>query len=374
MTSSLPPAIALVPGFFGFDHRGESTYFADRFIAGLRCVLEARGIAPIPVLSVSTLGIASLVKRQSDLLGELRALETKDRLGGPRSWHLVGHSTGGVDAALLLRDAPLVAEGGTTTYGSSGWGEWEELVGRIRSVTTVAAPHFGTGLAESPLARFAGGRPSLLAIRDMTRAGLDLARRGDLSSRIDFALSASPQLEKMPFFLFRMMLMNELARDLRPAVSAPLSARPVRPSAEGSVFSIATVAPRPDHDHSDKLFRDMWRWTHRGSVEASPTSLQAHAFEDPELRLPSQRGMTLPAIAPGDNDGIVTTNRQVIGELIGLVVGDHVDVLGRYRRSSLVDEKVIDPGLLTSGADFGDDEFFALLVRMGDRIARVIRS
>ena len=53
--SALPPAVALVPGFFGFDHHGETTYFADRFVAGLRSVLEARGLAGVPVLSVSTL-------------------------------------------------------------------------------------------------------------------------------------------------------------------------------------------------------------------------------------------------------------------------------------------------------------------------------
>ena len=65
-STSFPPAVALVPGFFGFNHRGESTYFADRFVAGLRCVLEARGAVGIPVLSVSTLGIGSLRKRQAD--------------------------------------------------------------------------------------------------------------------------------------------------------------------------------------------------------------------------------------------------------------------------------------------------------------------
>ena len=59
---------------------------------------------------------------------------------------------------------------------------------------------------------------------------------------------------------------------------------------------------------------------------------------------------------------------------VGLVIGDHVDVLGRYRRASLIDEKVIDPGLLTSGADFGDDEFFGLLVRIGERIAEMVMT
>jgi hypothetical protein len=36
--SKFPPPICLGPGFFGFDHRGESTYFADRFVASLSSV------------------------------------------------------------------------------------------------------------------------------------------------------------------------------------------------------------------------------------------------------------------------------------------------------------------------------------------------
>jgi pimeloyl-ACP methyl ester carboxylesterase len=378
--SSYPPAVALVPGFFGFDHRGESTYFADRFVAGLRAVLEANGIARVPVLSVSTLGIAGLRKRQADLLRELRALETPTdgypRLGGRRTWHLVGHSTGGVDAALLLRETPLAPARapGETTLGAEGWGEWNDLVQRISSVTTLAAPHFGTGLADSPLARFACGHPSLPAAWDLVAAAADLLRRGDLSSRIRFAMSATPGVAKMPYFLLQMALMNELARDLSPEVLGPISARPVRRSAEGRVFSVATVAPRPGAGHPDKLFRDMWRWTHDGRTKpASPAVARASRLDDLALRLPSQRDICLPPIDAGDNDGVVSTECQVLGELIGLVVGDHVDVLGRYRRSSLIDAKVIDPGLLTSGAEFGDDEFFGLLVLIGERIAAMLR-
>jgi pimeloyl-ACP methyl ester carboxylesterase len=378
--AAFPPAIALVPGFFGFDHRGESTYFADRFIAGLRCVLEARGASGVPVLSVSTLAIASLQRRQADLLAELTALEKPTakapRLGGPRTWHLVGHSTGGVDAALLLRDAPLVDTEQGATFGREGWGPWSELVGRVSSVTTIAAPHFGTGLAESPLARWSAGHYlSVPAVRDMALAALDVTRRGDLGSRIRFAMSATPGVRKMPLFLVQMMLMNQLARDLRPQVLGALSARPIRRSAEGRVFSLATVAPRPEAGHPDKLFRDMWRWTHDATMaHSSFPHPPAAALDDAGLRLPSQRSIRLPPIDAGDNDGVVNTQRQVFGEMIGLVVGDHADVLGRYRRSSLIDEKVIDPGLLTSGADFGDDEFFGLLLRIGERIARMVST
>jgi hypothetical protein len=378
MTTSLPPAVALVPGFFGFEHRGSSTYFADRFVAGLRGVLEARGVVGVPVLSVSTVGIGSLSHRQTDLLTELRALETptarERRLGGPRSWHLVGHSSGGVDAAMLLREGALIQSEGMSSF-ANGWGPWADLVERIASVTTIAAPHFGTGFADSPLARFASGNWSLDALRDMAMGTLDTARRGDLSSRLAFARSASPTFERLPMFLVRMMFRNELAKDLRPELLSPLSARPLRPSMQGRVFSIATVAPRPPPDHSDKLFRDMWRWTHEGALRSSsPPPPRTADLDAATLRLPSQKAIPLPPIDAADNDGVVTTCRQMLGEIIGLVIGDHVDVLGRYRRSSLVDEKLIDPGLLTSGADFGDDQFFELLLRVGDRIARVVTS
>ncbi len=377
MSNAFPPAIALVPGFFGFDHRGETTYFADRFVAGLRSALEARGIANIPVLSVSTLGIGSLCKRQEDLLRELRALETPGpngpRLAGPRTWHLVGHSTGGVDAAMLLRQAPLAERKAGVEYAARGWGEWTDLVERVGSVTTIAAPHFGTGLAESPIARFVAGHPSPAAARDMVSAALSIAHRGDLTSRIRFALSSTPGLSKMPFFLLQMLLMNELARDLRPEVLAPLSAQPLRAAAADRMFSIATIAPRPGSDHSDHLFRDMWRWTHEGSESASALPQPASsALDDVTLRLPTQRTLGLSAVAVGDNDGVATTQRQVLGELIGVVIGDHVDVLGRYRRTSLIDDKVIDPGLLTSGAEFGDNQFFELLLRVAHNIARMI--
>jgi len=370
-----PPAVALVPGFFGFEHRGDTTYFADRFVAGLRSVLEARGLNRVPVLSVSTLGIGSLRQRQLDLLSELRALEngspSAPKLGGPRSWHLVGHSTGGVDAALLLRESPLDRAAERATFARAGWGEWEDLVARVASVTTIAAPHFGTGLAEAPLARFVAGERRALPVSDLAKVGLDLARRGDIASRLEFAFSAAPALKQMPFFIWHLLLMNQLAADLRPSVLAELSSQPLPSSAEGRIFSIATVAPRPAQTHSDRLFRDLWRWTEGGSKSAqSLPHVATAALDDRALRLSSQRDLALPPVSETDNDGVATTKRQVLGELIGVIVGDHVDVLGRYRRRSLIDDKIIDPGLLTSGAEFGDDEFFELLLRIGERIAR----
>jgi pimeloyl-ACP methyl ester carboxylesterase len=381
MTSALPPAIALVPGFFGFDHRQARTYFADRFVASLRSGLEARGFARVPVVPLSTLPIASLRRRQEELVRELTKLETateaSQRLGGPRAWHLVGHSTGGVDAALLLRDSALVDDATGTGYGNAGWGKATDLVERIRSVTSIAAPHFGSALAECPLARLFRLQPSLAALRDAAWGTIDIVRRGDLGGRIDFARSAMPGLSKTPFFIAELLFKNDLARDLRPAVLVPLLRRPVRADMKGRVFSVVTMAPRPASDHSDKLFRDMWSWTHDAPSHVTmpdPLLPSAPGLDDLSLRLETQRELTLPTIGPGDNDGVVSTQRQVLGEPIALVIGDHVDVLGRYRRVSALDDKVIDPGLLTSGAEFGDDDFFGLVGRVVDRIAKVLSS
>jgi pimeloyl-ACP methyl ester carboxylesterase len=88
----------------GFNHRRGTTYFADRFVAGLRTRLEHRFGGPFPVVPVSTLPIGSLAERQEKLLADLNELDR--RLDYP-IWHLLGHSTGGVDAAMLARTRRL---------------------------------------------------------------------------------------------------------------------------------------------------------------------------------------------------------------------------------------------------------------------------
>jgi hypothetical protein len=69
---------------------------------------------------------------------------------------------------------------------------------------------------------------------------------------------------------------------------------------------------------------------------------------------------------------VVNTNRQVFGTFAALVLADHGDVLGRYRRTDPFDGSILDPGLLTSGAAFEDDQFFALLRLVARGIADAI--
>jgi hypothetical protein len=132
--------VVLVPGFLGFGRLGNFYYFADRVAACLRGAAEDAFGKPTPVLGVATIPAGSLAERQQFLL---RQLTVADRtLGRPARFHLVGHSAGGVDAELLRAESPL---------GTNPWSELdpEHVRSRLATITTIAAPHYGTYLADS---------------------------------------------------------------------------------------------------------------------------------------------------------------------------------------------------------------------------------
>ena len=372
---ALMHAIALIPGFLGFDHAGQVTYFADRFIAGLRAAVEALVGTSVLVAPVNVSAIGNLADRQRGLVEELERLDRKQ--GGPFAWHLVGHSTGGLDAALLTRVKGLRYD---PDRGSVFSDADLALVQKIASVTTIATPHYGTCLARSPLP--AATRPGataaervegLLALPELAR---DLAQRGASWERLQFARGASGTDSLR--FLHHLLCCDELARDLDPKLAGGLTSTQ-NARQDVPIFSIATMSPPPSPlaagTREDHLFRDLWTWTqlHAEGAEPAPPPVSAAAA--------SQRIQAVPGNLPIEgvidartNDGVVNTNRQVFGEFAGLVFGDHGDVIGRYRRRDPLDHGLLDPGLLTSGASFDDDQFFELLRLVARGITRTIGS
>jgi pimeloyl-ACP methyl ester carboxylesterase len=95
-----PDLVLLVPGFLGFSRFGGFYYFAERVVAALRGLLEEALGYPVPVVPCTTLPTGRLVKRQVRLIETLKAF-CGERLSGVERIHVVGHSTGGVDAQLL---------------------------------------------------------------------------------------------------------------------------------------------------------------------------------------------------------------------------------------------------------------------------------
>jgi len=354
----------LVPGFLGFDHSGEITYFADRFIAGLRAAVETLVGRSMPVIPVAVPPIGSLKRRQDALLEGLARLDRP----WPYTWHLVGHSTGGVDAALLLRAQRLAF---TNDRGSFFSNEPLEAPA-IASVTAVATPFYGTCISRAPVveatradATFAERIEGILGLPQLL---LDAAQRDALRARLRFGAGAAGRTSGD--FFYNLLVANRLLRDLDPEIVATLTATDNVALDAVKVFSIATLAPAPTAENTrDQLFALLYKWT---ALEADGAAPVAPPLPDPALRIAKQLTL-LPAaanpIGPRENDGVVNTNRQVYGQFAAQVSADHGDVLGRYRRFDPFDAEPLDTGLLTSGAGFGDDEFFELLRAIAGGIA-----
>ncbi len=368
-----PDVVVLVPGFLGFTHFGGFYYFADRLIAMLRGLLEEPLGHPIPVVPVTMLPTDSPGNRQGALLHNLEGI--REKLSGVERIHLIGHSTGGVDAQLLAC---------TKSFDGRAWDRKANAVRKkIKSVVTISAPHYGTGLADSRLARW-GENPLLhpTAILPEARTLIDLLLLvpRDLAAAAGFEFAAPNDVIK---FMWQIARNRDLIENLTPermeAVRARLSSDP---EIALTCFVTGTM-PRDDSTRpSDPFFRDMYRLT-QGSEAVSPAALDCDRFlrtlvqEHPDLVIRSEEGKMAP-ISPTLNDGVVNTVRQIVnagrrGEVGGFVVADHADVLGHYdRQDSLIEGSPYNAGLFHSGAGFGDDEFFRLYRRVAQAILKTI--
>src|SRR5947207_10751132 len=111
-------AVGLVPGFLGF----RSGYWAPHFTKGLKRELASRGHGGVRVHALATSPIGSLATRQQKLRSRLA------EHGNGVRWHLVGHSTGGLDAALLMARREL---------------ELKPRVGSVFSTSTLTTTNVG---------------------------------------------------------------------------------------------------------------------------------------------------------------------------------------------------------------------------------------
>jgi len=369
-------AVALLPGFLGFGHFGGFYYFADRVAATLRGALEIEAGRSIPVIPLSTLPAAALPGRQEYLLGALTRVDTI--LGGVERFHLVGHSAGGVDAFLLTQDQPF----------GGGPGDPREVRKRIRSVITIAAPHYGTGLANTDLAQFLGNPLAHMSgLPSIGKTIVDVLRSAPNEPNLPTTVAGALQDWRQSFsFLGQVLQHREIIQALRPERMAELQARcKPDPKVNAKLTCFVTGTPPPeDHSKSDALYRDLYELTARGVSSLGPVPKDAlrvleHARDGKIIKAPEMG--TVVSIPPVMNDGIVTSACQMVhpdraDEFGGLVMADHGDVLGHYPRvdplSSLAggseSRKTINVGLFQSGVAFRDDQFFELYRRVAARI------
>lgn len=149
----------LAPGMFGFGKLASYDYFAH-----VERSLKARFRRAGEELRTYVVDVppTASIRRRAVRLAELVASTADDEDGRGGPIHLLGHSTGGLDARLVASPSAHLPLG-------QGKLDWRA---RLASVTTMNTPHYGT-----PLAGFfatVSGQRMLYAISALTFIGLSV--------------------------------------------------------------------------------------------------------------------------------------------------------------------------------------------------------
>lgn len=327
--------VLLVPGFFGFANLGDFAYFAhvrDFFAAHL----QRRGIDG-EVRVVQTFPTASLYRRAT------RVLETMAELGDG-DFHLVGHSSGGLDARLVA--SPEIQLPSTLDV--------EQHARRIRTIVTLSSPHRG-----SPLATFLSSVLGAQVLRLISLVTIYTLRTGRVPIAAVFQLVRMLSLRRLPIAAGTLLnnvfrdLLSDFSHDRRQALedffvtvgadqellaqvtpagmqrfNETVFDRPgvrygsvVTSSRPPGVRSIMAVGVSPFRQATLALFAALYRITSRmPSAPHSLTAAQGLALTRAYGKLPS----------PSDNDGFVPTLSQPWGQIIHATWGDHLDAIGHF--------------------------------------------
>jgi hypothetical protein len=375
------------PCIFGFGKLAHYDYFAH-----VERALEARlRDAGHQVSShvVDVLPTASL-RRRAALLARF-VKETAGDDDGPI--HLLGHSTGGLDARLVASSTASLAL-------APGALDWQP---RLRSVTMMNTPHFGT-----PLAKFfatVNGQRVLFLISALTFIGLSVGATPlaaassmvGLFGRLEQASHLGPAaLGRSVHSLLRLLddagspevrgflaaiqqdqgAVLQLTPEAMDLFQAGVEDRAgVLYQSTASMSPLAsprkwlTLAAHPLTAASMSIFTALHTVTAQedrrypcGAVLAAAPGAPASPFAG------AQTEAMLAARLPGPidlraNDGVVPLRSQLWGTLAWAGLGDHLDVLGHFR-----DARPSDGGglalrhrdWLTSGSAFGLAQFGAL--------------
>lgn len=357
--------VILIPGFFAFAGLGELRYWtgvdvelAEAFAAlGLEC----------DITEIETLPTASIRYRAGKVVEAIAAVAARD--DGPI--HLIGHSTGGIDARVAMTPHAALATHVEIDYE------------RVASIVTISTPHRGTPLAS--LFGSAMGQPILRAMASSTIVGLErggiplagLLRLGSLITRVDDFFGFERTLVDQLFA----QLLHDFDEDRRRALIAFLDnvskdrALVVQLTPDSLDLFNATTAD-PDGIAYGSVIT-------RGKRPAFPSAL-THAY-DPYaqglhllycalwLLTSSFHERYLPALSPAqeqaliqgygemplvsDNDGMTPTLSQVWGEIVHVTEADHLDVMGQYGDLGRIG---IHADWLPSGSGFDRARFSAL--------------
>jgi triacylglycerol lipase len=335
--------VYLVPGFLGFANLGRITYFGH-----VRRILAARFAAlgfDAHIHVVRQHPTASLPTRAARVAETIAATAPS----GDGALHLIGHSSGGLDVRLLT--APDVALPTALDV--------KQLAARVRTVTTLSTPHYGTPLA-SFFTTLQGQRllrlVSLGTIYVLRFGRLPLSGllwMGSILLRLDDFVSSNSFLDEIfgrlltDFTAGRRRAVRTLLRGVVRDQALMLQLTP-----EAMQVFNASVGPRPGVRYGSVVAQAAYPGL-RSTIAAGldPTAQVTHALYGALYRLTAATPHDLsPRLAPeiahalrrafgstpsvAANDGIVPTRSQAWGRVLHGAVADHLDVLGHFRDPS----------------------------------------
>jgi triacylglycerol lipase len=352
--------IVLVPGLFGFAKLGGFDYFMHVEEALANRFLE-RGHSCEFVL-VSSPPTGSIVYRTQVLMDTIQQ-SCADDAG---AIHLVGHSTGGLDVRLLTSP--------------SAWPDLPDWFDRVRTVTSVATPHYGTPLAYF-LTTMAGTRLlealSLLTYITLRAGGPPLtilapfiAALGRADQLFGIEIKA---LERTADLLLRFLEdegrseIKEWFEGIHSDQGAIIQLTPesmdifnagVEDNPDLRYGCVVTRMPRPTpvpllrnlrspaQALSAAVFTTLYMGAGRTSRIYPPPNPapEVHDYLEQKLGLPLDNSL---------NDGLVPTTSMIWGDVLWAGTADHLDVLGHFRG----DRDSTHTDWMVSGANFREDDF-----------------
>lgn len=334
--------VYLIPGFFGFSTLGEVTYFRAVREA-LESEFSIRGV-PVRVFDVATFPTGSLKRRA------VRVIETIEQTGGLERAdviHLVGHSTGGIDARIVAAECESLAPAVVSA----------KLRERLRTVVSLSSPHYGTPLANFfttlygkkllyfiTLVVFVGlwRRPIALAggalglgYKAYELLGLNESLLRQITNQLLRNFTRERESEVRVYLdsiLNDVSLMVQLSPESMDMLNAAL-----HPPAAVRHVSYATVSPPPVHSLRRARLRDLITplstvlYTTLYALTSQPEP--GFEYHPPVDAREAVTGQPLPFdVDAAANDGVVPALSQIHGEFRGFVRADHLDVVGHYLR------------------------------------------
>lgn len=366
--------VILVPGLFGFASFGRTDAMRIEYFEHVKAALvharpDLAGHVHVhdpPPTGTLASRVKGLFAKVLEIIGEETVLaggEHPAGVGAPRV-HLIGHSTGGLDARLLTN----------VKYHWSPCSEEQErlrasVLAHIGTVVTVSSPLQGTPFAArlGPVFQYLVDALSLSALLDAGR--MDGSRNVSEAALLALLQRISPWLDPPALRLltgldrptvlevqrFRGRIASDasLMEELQPMAMARLNEQ-IEGGDWANIRHFVSVSPAPDLGHLDGLARRLaYAVCYRGTFDAGfePRDFPAGDWMD---------GADDLLKTAGANDGVVPAASQTLdGAADGIVLGDHLDVIGHAgtRGGTMV---------LKSGARFSRKRFVTLWSRIGD--------